>query len=225
MKRRGLRFCLVSLLVTASLAFVAISPAKSADPDGKKTDANERLSMASWIFREAMAHFEKGEQDRGEAKLAEIAGGYTDVVAAAPAMLLLASRARDRGDSKKEMEWLKRCAAFDKPVRTFRGLPEPMASRSEAVERLARLAERTRQWREALAWWTKWQPSSFCGTCLASMHRERVRNIYRCQRLAGDTAGALRFAWQRLGNASGPAAFFAAELWAAYEAAGQRQDL
>ena len=85
------------------------------------------------------------------------------------------------GDDAKMIALLKEVAAA-KPVNTWSNIMDASNTRNHAHEVLGHYYMKKRDWKEAMAWWEKWQPSSWCRTCAEAMQKQRQANIEECKK-------------------------------------------
>jgi TolA-binding protein len=83
------------------------------------------------------------------------------------------------GDENKMIEYLK-MAANEIPVPTNTNIMDTSDTNQTACYRLGEYYYKKKKYKEALKYFRKWQPISFCGTCISSMSNERNLHIAKC---------------------------------------------
>src|SRR5438067_4601798 len=132
---------------------------------------------------------------------------------ALPIVLVAASFAAAVGPPEKE------------PSPTARNVMDTLDTRQEAFLRLARHYRDKGDFKKALGYFTRWEPQSWCGTCLASMRAERERETALCRLRLGQHAAVVRDRLHWLQKEDGLAGFDTWLLWRLYRDAGQLGDL
>lgn len=140
------------------------------------------------------------------------------------ALIYLADLAKQRGDERAMLGYLDE--ALKAPATpTGRNLMDTLDTRQEAFIRLARHYRDKGDFKKALDYFTRWEPQSWCGTCLASMKPEREQEIILCQLRLGDHAVVIQDIFRRLQKKDWLSNFDAWVLWRLYTDTGQLGDL
>jgi hypothetical protein len=100
----------------------------------------------------------------------------------AQAKLGLAQAHGAQGDNKRMVALLQEVAALP-PADTHHGIMDASNTRNRAFELLGEYHMSKANWREALTWWERWEPTSWCGTCLQELQKKKQRNIARCREM------------------------------------------
>jgi len=116
-------------------------------------------------------------------------------------------------------------AAGGRPVDTGLHAMDASNTNNRAVQWLGTHHLDRGNWKEALAWWTSWQPSSVCGTCADSMRMERAYYMALCKIRLGEHAAAAAFCLPAVCDRRTPAPDLAALVVQLYAQAGQLDDL
>lgn len=189
----------------------------------QKQGKAQRDGLDRALFQSATAYFQKKDYDTSIKLLLEVVNDYGDTSTASRAMLGLAETYQAQGNKDKTKEWLGRCAAFEKTESMGRSIMDTDNTRAVAIQRLALVHEAEGQWREAMQWWEKWQPQSWCGTCAREMRAEKLDHINRCQLRLGEHKKAAEFLLTALQQECTP--LLPLRALQLYREAGQEADL
>jgi tetratricopeptide (TPR) repeat protein len=107
--------------------------------------------------------------------------GKPSQAVAAIARLGMARVYERQGDEPRMLELLKAVAEME-PVNTHADLMDASNTRNQAYEWLAGYYYEKQQWKESLAWYQKWVPTSWCGTCRMGMESSRRAAIAECEK-------------------------------------------
>lgn len=182
----------------------------------------EAADEAAWYY--ACFHFGQGRLDRAQDLLLSLKRSGRQNRWASLAVIGLSEVAQKRGDERAMVGYLEE-ALQAKAAPTGRGLMDTLDTRQEAVIRLARHYRDKGDFKKALDYFTRWEPQSWCGTCLASMNAEREREITLCRLRLGDHATLVRDRLRRFQKDDGLSDFDAWVLGRLYADAGQLGDL
>lgn len=147
--------------------------------------------FSSEWFTIAQAHLEATNSLKALSLLSDIQTRFPSGQGTALACVSAAEIYRKLGDESKMLEAYKRAIRL-KPIDTYGDIMDANNSRSRAYERLGDYYMDRKQWREALRWWSTWEPTSWCGNCAASMECHRAFEIGLCKLNLGQTNAALR---------------------------------
>jgi hypothetical protein len=161
--------------------------------------------------------------DDAIASLKELLRLYPDKTTSSRAMLGLAEVYLEMGDEDEELNWLERCAGFDKTEATNRNIMDTDSTQSVAIQRLADRFQQRDRWSDALRMWQVWKPSSWCGTCYESMGLGKTQAIVRCQLQLRQYAQAATTALTYLSQRSDQE--LSATVFVLYAHSGQLDDL
>lgn len=133
--------------------------------------------------------FAVAEHARSKRRLPQAITAYQDVIesfpkssAVTPAKLGLAYARGAAGDNDKMLALLKEVAGL--PARnTSSGIMDASNTRNRAHEALGEYYMKEKNWQEALRWWQRWQPASWCATCLEALQEKKQRNIETCMKM------------------------------------------
>jgi tetratricopeptide (TPR) repeat protein len=127
-------------------------------------------------------HAGKGQWEQAARHYADIVDSCPDGPRAAGAKLDLARAHGARGEEEKMAALLKEVAALP-PANTQYGIMDASNTRNHAHRALADYYMRKKDWQEALKWWQRWKPDSWCGTCAEAMREQREENIATCRKM------------------------------------------
>src|SRR5262249_32006027 len=141
-------------------------------------------------------HFRQQNLDKGEDLLLSLKRSGRKNRWVSLALINLADLAQQRGDERAMLGYLEE-ALKAQAAPTGRNLMDTLDTRQEAFIRLARYYRDKGDFKKALDYFTRWEPQSWCGNCLASMRKERRREIALCRLHLGDHATVIRerFRW------------------------------
>jgi hypothetical protein len=140
------------------------------------------------------------------------------------AILSLADVAQKRGDERAMLGYLEETLKLPL-ARMEDDQLDMLGTQQDAVHCLAQHYRDKRDFKQALAYYTRWDPQSRCGTCLAFMYMERSREIALCQLHLGDQQTVVRERLLRLRKGEWVGGFDAWVLCRLYSDAGQLDDL
>ena len=141
------------------------------------TRPGQDLSRA--LFAVSTHHFNKGEYERSLALLQEIHDTFPNSVIRARAQLGIGEVYEKLGDEDAMVAAYK--AVIDMPrEETQFGVMDSGDTHNVAIERLGNHYLKKRDFAESLVYWKRWQPGSWCGTCLAQMEDRKRRMMALC---------------------------------------------
>lgn len=171
------------------LALVLLGP-----PPIQAPDKPDPLIEKARVEKEDKAAFQRAIQlfaakkfdESKDALLALIATGRENQWVGR-ARLGLAEVYQKLGDEKAMLQQLE-VAAGAPATPTDRNLMDTSDTRQEAVQRIARHHFQKGNFKESLAAYKRWEPESWCGTCLMGMHMHRQHMITVCRLNLGEHA-------------------------------------
>ncbi len=173
--RPSLRSKLISLYLEANWPEEALLRMESwAAADGAAT-------TAEFLYQVGAYYGNKKDWNQAESFFKQAIRADKNSQAATLAKLGMARVFRVRNDEMAMVEILKEVAEMPS-IDTHSNLMDASNSRNAAHEWLADYYTQKGKYREALLWWEKWQPASWCGTCYESMVKEREAKILECKR-------------------------------------------
>lgn len=128
----------------------------------------------------ARSFYEAKNLKKSEEILSKITSQYSDSPVASLAWCGLGEVYRELGDDKLMVAALSKGMVSPR-VGTSVNIMDASETQNRAHELLGGHYMTTLHWREALAVWEDWKPSSWCGTCEWSMDLHRRTNITICQ--------------------------------------------
>lgn len=174
--------CTASVIVSAAIGFAALialalyRQAQTLQAE-RVDDPPRRAAMFATLAGLAKQnHYDDNDSMALLLELLQQCEGHTD---ASLILFELAQLARARGDTDEYLGWLQRCSNF-RPTRGHYGVFTSTDMGPEATRQLAEWHERQGYHFQALVLWWKWEPSSWCGTCLRGMVNARDANMKRC---------------------------------------------
>lgn len=112
----------------------------------------------------------------------DVVGSFPKSPAVARARLGLAYAYGATGAEEKMVAMYKEVA--DLPAHnTGSGIMDASNTRNRAHEALGEYYMKQMNWQEALQWWQRWQPESWCGTCAKALQEKRLRNLETCMKM------------------------------------------
>jgi tetratricopeptide (TPR) repeat protein len=188
----------------------------------KAFPGKEVADEAAWHY--ACFHSQQGHLDKAQDLLLSLKRSGRENRWVSLAVIGLSEVAQKRGDERAMLGYLEE-ALKARAAPTGRNLMDTLDTRQEATLRLARHYRDKGDFKKALDYFTRWEPQSWCGTCLASMRAEREQEIILCQLRLGDHATIIRDGFRQLQKNDWLSNFHAWVLWRLYGDAGQLGDL
>jgi hypothetical protein len=177
---------------------------------------------ATWHL--ACFHFEEKRFDKAQELLLSLKRSGQENRWTSFAAIGLSEVAQQRGDERLMISYLEEATKLP-AVPTKRSLMDTLDTRQEAFIRLARHYRNKGDLKKALDYYTRWEPQSWCGTCLNSMRAERRDEILLCQLRLAYYAAAVRDRLRQLRKRGVLDEFDARLLTHFYRQAGQLGDL
>jgi hypothetical protein len=182
----------------------------------------EVADEATWHY--ACFHVQQGRLNQAQDLLLSLRRAGRENRWVSLAVIGLSEVAQKRGDERAMLQYLKEGLKVP-AAPTARNLMDTLDTRQEAAIRLARHYRDKGEFKQALAYFTRWEPWSWCHTCLGSMRAEREREIALCRLHLGDHAALSRDRLRQLQKDDWLSAFDSWLLWRLYRDAGQLADL
>ncbi len=191
----------------------------------KDFPGKEVADEAAWYY--ACFHVQHDRLDEAQALLLSLKRSGRENGWVSKAVLGLSEVARKRGDERAMIGYLEEAIKM-LPAATERNLMDTLDTCQEAFIRLARHYRDKGDFKKALDYFTRWEPQSWCGSCLESMEAERKREIAWCQLRLGDHGAVVRDRFHQLHQYAYRGGFNGFDAWVLcreYRDAGQLDDL
>jgi len=154
-------------------------------------EAHPGADLSPALFDISRGYFQAENYEKSLALLKEIAGRYPKSATASMAYVGMGEVYEKLGQEKKAVEAYTTAATL-KAVETRTSIMDASNTQNRAHEWLGAYYVRKQNWAEALKWWQSWKPSSWCGTCSASMESRRTYHIALCLKNLGYIDEALK---------------------------------
>jgi hypothetical protein len=179
----------LSRLVDALQAKDARAAQQVYDQIGRDFKDKDVADESAWWL--ACFHLEEKRFDKAQDLLLSLKGSGRKNRWTCHAVIGLSEVAQKRGDDRLMLRYLEEATTLP-PVPTGRNLMDTLDTRQEAFVRLARYYRDKGDFKKALDYYTRWEPESSCGTCLAFERWERQSGILSCRLRLRDYAGAVQ---------------------------------
>jgi hypothetical protein len=149
---------------------------------GKWREEQPKADLAPALVAVADHYSAKGEWGSSIRHHEEAAGFHPGSRVLPQAMLGLARAHGALGNEGKMVSLLKQVTALPATDTTY-GVMDAGNTRNHAYQALAQHYMKNGDWAEALMWWQRWQPTSWCSTCAQALRKQREENIASCMKL------------------------------------------
>jgi len=188
----------------------------------KNFAGKEVADEAAW--RQGCFHYRRGRLDKAQDMLLALKRSGRQNRWVSLSVLGLSEVAQKRGDERAMLGYLEE-AIKTPPAATARNIMDTLDTRQEATIRMARHYRDKGDFKKALDYFTRWEPKSWCGTCLMQMRADRDRQIALCRLQLGDHASVIGDSLRLLCKDHWCRGFDAWVVCRLYADAGQLNDL